>query len=421
MRSMLLFAMMAAAVSSGAAPVIPEVSNVKCSKGPRYLTVTYDLSADAVVTLDIVTNGISVGEGVFAGFDKKGRRVVSGDVFRVVPAGKKRAVRWDVRAGWPDRIENIKAVVTAWPLNDKPPYMVVDISPDFSGDSEDRFRYYASSNGVPGGITENFLYKTNAIVFKRVYARHRDYHGKLTNDFYLAVFETTQAQWATVCGSVTARFKKNGWGRPMDNATYCQMRLGKGHNSNYDNSTWYYPSEPHADSFLGLLRSRCGGVCDFDIPLKEQWEFAAYAGHANGYWGNGRPVTTSGKLGSVEEECPNLNTHGRYAKNGGFVPANQAEYAVDFTAENDIDNGTAVVGSYEPNDWGFYDMSGNVCERVHLADGSAKTVMGGDCHDTVRNCRPIVTRSDVSYTVTGYSYSNAPYTGIRISCRNGLK
>ena len=422
--------------------VIPEASNVRyavASKGR--VNVTYTLSAPAVVTFDIVTNGVSIGAENIFGFDGEGAPSFSGDICREVAAGSRSFV-WNAGATWPDgRGRNAQVVVTAWPLDDKPPYMVVDISSDFAGAAADRIRYYEDAAQVPGGITDNPAYKTNAIVFRRIHARWRPFvsgiHSgsrtlTLTNDFYLAVFETTQAQWAAVKGSTPVPlFLRDGAGRPMDNASYCRIR-------EWSNDTqkpeYQYPNPPCPDSYIGVLRSRCGNLLDFDLPSRAQWTFAAIGGHTYGYWGDGSPVTTSGNQGAETTVCPNLDRLGRYASNGGFVPTNNDERKN--VADNDLQHGTAIVGTYLPNDYGIYDMHGNVLEwcldrsaaapapphgDVVTTGTGSRVCMGGDCHRAPAYIVPQSAADEIGPNTTAYSYSRGTYVGFRLACRNGLK
>ena len=407
-----------------AAVVIPEVSNVAWTKLSRgRVRVTYDLSAPAVVTFDVTTNGVSIGESNIYGFDASGEPTVTGDVGRELAAGSHTFV-WNARATWANHRGNAQVVVTAWPLNDKPPYMVVDISTNEMA-AADRIAYYASSNAVPGGIVADSRYKTDAIVFKRIYARNRpcvqgDGASKaaftLTNDFYLAVFETTQAQWKRIwTGKVlNPLFVRDGDGRPMEEITYSYLRLSKNNAVLADAAAYVWPNPPCPDSWLGLLRTRCGNLVDFDLPTRDEWIFAATGGYGNYYWGDGSPVTTSG--GTVKTVCPNLSALGRYAKNGGWSPTSATERTAVST--NDLAHGTAIVGTYRPNAYGIYDMHGNVLER--LADQPSYAA-GGDCHREPSSCIAQNSLDEVQPTSASYSYSRGTYAGFRIACRNGLK
>lgn len=424
---------------------VPEVSDVSFTQDGRgRMTVTYSLSAPAVVTFDVLTNGVSIGGRNVYAYGADGALSVTGDVGRVVSTPTGRIV-WDGAAAWPDKRVAVRAAVTAWPTNDTPPYMVVDISGDFAGPPADRIRYYASADAVPGGIRDNDAYKTNALVFKRIYARYRPwtsgsaadkYEVVLTNDYYLAVFETTQAHWLEIKGSSPALFVRDGAFRPLENVSYCAIRESARGTAD---ETYWYPAAPCPDSFLGILRERVGQLVDFDLPSLAQWEYAAYAGHVHGYWGDGSPVTTSGNQGKPTARCSALDRLGRYAKNGGYVP--DSADARKNVSTNGLDCGTAVVGTYRPNAFGIYDMHGNVCEwcldwyaaysdrsadrhgGVHTEKTSAGTrdAMGGDCHSTPEGCRQNHRSDAVNPVSASYSYSRGTYLGFRLACRNGLK
>ena len=106
-----------------AAPIVRESSvTFTQTKYSPYATIDYVLDGDpAVITVDIQTNGVSVGAENF--------RSLSGDVGCVVNPGRG-TIKWAARKDWPDRRiddSSVTAVVTAWATNNPPPYMVLSL------------------------------------------------------------------------------------------------------------------------------------------------------------------------------------------------------------------------------------------------------------------------------------------------------
>ena len=75
----------------------------------------------------------------------------------------------------------------------------------------------------------------------------------------------------------------------------------------------------------------------FDLPTEAQWEYACRAGTATSL-NNGKNITASDS-----SECFNLNEVAWYYNNS--------------------DNQSHEVGQKAPNNWGLYDMHGNLWER----------------------------------------------------------
>ena len=356
-----------AVLAAQASAAVPSVSDVTLSQDglTRAVTVNYTLADEpAIITLDICTNGVSIGQSnVWA---------IDGDANKVVQPGS-RSLVWHPDKSWPnqkfasgDGIE-LTAVVTAWATNDPPMYLAADL---VSGD----VKYYTCAEAVPGGV-QDILYKTTSILMRRIYARGKafmmgspsDEPGRwssdaretqhevsFSNDYYVGVYEVTQQQWNQIAGAWPA-YHSNAACRPTRPVEFVTWALIRG-------ASTYYPAEPLGTSFLGLLRTKTGLA--FDLPGVAQWEYAAKAGNGDYKWGDGTALD-SGLEGTntTDNEDPAYNALGRNAYNnatGTYSPS----ASVLATTSPDVDTtcGTAAVGSFPPNSWGLYDMHGNVWE-----------------------------------------------------------
>ena len=433
------------AIASFAA-VTPEVSGVEMtqSASSRLVTITYALAnAPAVVTLDIETNCVVDGATVWASIGGQAVCNAQGAVWRKVTAedldGTGRGViTWRPDLSWPDhKISDggARAVVTAWALDNTPDYMVVNIS---SGAAPHSQRYYPAVDFLPGGIISNDSYRTSMLVMRKIMAKgvpwtmgspetemgrtsYNEYPHvvTLTNNYYIGVFEMTQAQWSSIPtnrrmpSSFTNMVGRSL--RPVENVSYNEIRLSGSTSENLDHE---WPADPDGSSFLGLLRNQTG--LDFDLPSEAQWEFAARAGNGTGMWGDGSAYTS-------DNDCANLNHIGRNAYNGGKLFDGETYSNPTFGCTTE--NGTAICGSYAPNAWGIYDMHGNVSEwcldwYVHnnvslggavcvtkSSDGRARR--GGHCVQGAKSCRP---------AARSYDKADTRYyqIGFRVACRAGL-
>ncbi len=240
---------------------------------------------------------------------------------------------------------------------------------------------------VPSDLRSNSAYKSSKILMRRIpkgtftmgsptgelgkYDNETQHQVTLTKDYYIGVFEVTQAQYQAVLDSNPSYFRGNS--RPVEQLSWNDARGG----------TW--PSgSPGATTFIGKLQVLTGGYA-FDLPTEAQWEYACRAGTIS--------ALNSGKNLTATGECPNMDVVGRYWYNGGF----------DW--ESDPQNGAhTTVGSYQVNNWGLYDMHGNVWEwcldwyqsvlgsspvtdPVGLPSGSGRLLRGGSWSYSARNCR----------------------------------
>jgi len=327
----------------GALPVVtPESVTFEQDRQTRQVTISYNLTgAPGIVTLDIQTNGVSIGAQNFVN--------VTGDVNGKVKTDGDKVIRWDPTVAWPGHTftdGSIRAVVKAWSLQSPPPYMVVDLT----ALSPDNIAYYASAEAVPDGVT-NETYKTSKLVMRRIEASGETFlMGEtsvetpttdiynydaahlvtLTNDYYLGIYEVTQRQWYNIyvnggAGGVnntpSSYNAADRWTHPVENVAWAKIR-GDGDNANVCN--WpTYGHDVNAGYFLGKFRNKTGIL--WDLPTCAQWEFACRAGTTG----------TNNVFGvSLDETAWNANN-----------AATSKE-----------------VGTRLPNGWGLYDMLGNVEE-----------------------------------------------------------
>jgi len=445
MKYLLVAIAVSAASLAGATPTVGNVTWRQASNGK--VIVGYELSgAPAVVTVDVQTNCSATGEWVSVGGSALyGNAACSagGDVNRIIDSDGPHSISWDAAtamAGTAPIAGGARAVVTAWPLDNKPDYMVVDISEGPA--SADRVRYYQSAEFVPGGVLANTAYRLASLLFRKVAARdvvwtmgnacefsrtgdrEAAHPVTLANSFYIGVFPVTQRQCNLIYGSFyESNFLIDGDMRIRDRLFYHTYQP-------YVRGETYYPDAPAADSLLGKLRALVAGAVDFDLPSEAQWEFAAKAGGTveEGSWNDGTPYAATSDTFEVDGNLP-----GRYRKN-------QADESTTCTSECGPSSGTPIAGSYAPNALGLYDMHGGVAERCldwaqdsisslggavnakgpYLANGQTlgvnMVVRGGAWCHLASACRAS-SRAYMAPASTG----DEQEAGMRIACRNGLK
>lgn len=367
----------------------------------RRVTITYALDEPAIVTMDVLTNGISIGG---ANIDH-----VRGDCFKYVSSGA-HTIYWAADKSWPGHKFTTPVVsvkLTAWAANMPPDYMVVDLTPSAAANDA---RFYQSVEFLPGGILSNQAYRTSKLVMRKVplpangewtmgsSALDKGHQANetaftvtdWTNGYYMAVFEFTEAQWSHIATTRAdpAFYKVNGSMRPVDQVSYYDLRCGAV--TANTGSGGYYPAAPYTGSFLDLLRGKTG--YDFDLPSEAQWEYACRAGHGDNCWGNGASYASGDYAGTIP---------GRHQGNGGQKPKDGGGYQ-DWPNTVDETGATAICGTYAANDWGIYDMHGNSqewCLDKYVADNTGNN--GGVCTTGADSANRILRSGSWNYAAYG--------------------
>ena len=167
----------------------------------------------------------------------------------------------------------------------------------------------------------------------------------ISQPFYLGKYEVTQEQWRAVLGDNPSHFTDCGDTCPVENVSW-----------------------DDAQAFIEALNLREGGQA-YRLPTEAEWEYATRAGTRTTY--------------SFGNRQSRLGLYGWY--------------------EDNAENTTHPVGSKRPNEWGLYDLHGNVWEWVadwyddyptsRVTDprgpssGTHRVIRGGGWRHEARDCR----------------------------------
>ena len=340
LHSSLAAAAVFAVVTANTAVAAPSVTNVAVAQdaATKKVTVTYDLSEEAIVTADILVGGAALPVPP----------KLAGDVNHLVAAGTGRSFVWNPSIDWPlQSAANVSATVSAWTKDVPPDYMVVKLFDDAVGAKR---WYYASTNEIPGGVT-NRLYKSDYLLMRRIPAKgiksrlgndstrtipgadSQTHLVSFTNDWYMAVFEFTEAQYSRVGGGRSA-------GPYFTGSDYAEehpyLPMSGIFWKNHLRGDVGIAAAPASGSILGKLRTLTG-IATFDLPTEAQWEYSCRA----------KTATT-------------LNDGTDTAWSGtGLANANRLSWN-----QNNAGSRPHEVGTKAPNAWGLYDMLGNIAEWV---------------------------------------------------------
>ena len=205
----------------------------------------------------------------------------------------------------------------------------------------------------------------------------------------ILVTEVTQALYLHVMGGMPDQ-PRTGDDYPVVNVSWFDAALFCNELSKslgYD--TAYVYSSMGSEHFLKDVEIKYG-IDAFRLPTESEWEFTAHGGTSTTYyWG--------------------VDVASKYAYYGQT-------------------SGPEKVAKYTPNDYGLYDMAGNVAEWVNdwygaypttmpdnytgPSQGSTRVVRGGGWSDPIKDCAPDVrAKKDPLYT--------APTLGFRIVFSHG--
>ncbi|MEI6141604.1 MAG: formylglycine-generating enzyme family protein, partial [Mariniphaga sp.] len=191
-------------------------------------------------------------------------------------------------------------------------------------------------------------------------------HTVTVSDFSIGKTEVTQAQWVAVMGSNPSNFK--GDNLPVETVSWDDIQV-----------------------FINKLNTKTGKT--YRLPTEAEWEYAAGASTS--------PVTDRNKYAGTNSES-SLGNYAWYSANSGSK--------------------THPVGTKQPNQFGLYDMSGNVWEWCSdwygsyssspqnnpkgASSGSFRVLRGGSWSDVAQRCR-------VAYRLSYAPDNRYAYLGFR--------
>jgi len=180
------------------------------------------------------------------------------------------------------------------------------------------------------------------------------HHVTILKPFYIQTTEVTQGQWKAIMGVNPSYFKDCGDDCPVENVSWDEVQ-----------------------EFIKKLNS-IESSRNYRLLTEAEWEYAVRAGTTTEYYWGDNALCSKANYGNSEygaAECKGVNP-----------------------------GKTAHVGSYPPNKWGLYDMSGNVWEWCQdwygsyppgsvtdpagPSSGEFRVYRGGSWLNTASFCRP---------------------------------
>lgn len=402
--------------------------------------IQYTLSdAPAIITADIQTNTVADGSGEWASIGGAAMGELQGDASCIVWKDGVKTATWLPGEYWPNTAlpaAQMRVVVRAWETNSPPDYLVVNLT-----GPTNVVRFYERESLLPGGVT-NVCYRTTKLAMRKIPAagvvwrmgspvteKNRlenevPHLVMLTEDFYCGIFPVTAGQYAILHkdGSSGSTF-----------TSYADYRLRPSNAlrldgvRGIDEATAKANPATHtvgANSPIDRARKQTG-FPTLDVPFEAQWEYACRAGVGTALY-DGNDFS-----GTVNTDKKRTAALGWSNYNASSQPH--------------------PVGLKTPNNWGLYDMLGNVyelCLDMCDSSGSVSTLYtatftpgwddadspsvttnpvgvtgaqtnvgwvrrGGSWYVNYDNCRCARRYPPSSYTPTG---SSNTYGGCRLFC-----
>lgn len=173
------------------------------------------------------------------------------------------------------------------------------------------------------------------------WAVRQDYRRlRLTRDFYISIYEITGGHYKTLVGTTSGQAQQAiHYGGVVDEYpvsgynSHGAIRWDYAGGSAYSWPVGGHEGDSGADTTLNKIRKRF--LFAFDLPTEAEWEFACRAGSDRQYY--------------YSDKLPEVNP-------------TQADFNKWCWNSNNSSSGPHPVGLQAPNDWGLYDMLGNISE-----------------------------------------------------------